>query len=174
SFLCVVLGVAVVTWVMHTRYDAQVKLMVKRERIDPVLGTTQNMQIIPEDMTEQDLNSEVELLKSRDLMERVVLETGLHKEGKTSVLRSMLLKLSRQTQERSEQELRIMRAAASLQKDLVVEPLKKTKLVRVTYGSRDPQLSAKVLQTLIHIYLHKHLAVHQLPGGSVFFLTQTG
>jgi len=173
SFLGVFLGVAVVTWVMPPRYDAQVKLMVKRERIDPVLGTTQNMQIIPEDMTEQDLNSEVELLKSRDLMERVVLETGLHKEGKTSVLRSMLLKLSRQTQERSEQELRIMRAAASLQKDLVVEPLKKTKLVRVTYGSRDPQLSAKVLQTLVHFYLEKHLAVHRLPGALDFFHTQT-
>ena len=173
SFLVVFLGVGVATWFMPPRYEAHVKIMVKRERIDPVLGTTQNMQLITEELTEQDLNSEVELLKSRDLMEKVVSETGLYKQSKTSFLRPMLLKLSRQPQQRSEEDLRIMRAAASLEKDLTVEPLKKTKLVRVTYGSPDPQLAARVLQTLVRLYLEKHLAVHRLPGALGFFQAQT-
>ncbi|PYV62755.1 MAG: hypothetical protein DMG97_39560, partial [Acidobacteria bacterium] len=147
--------------------------MVKRERIDAVVGPTQNTQFIREDMTEQDLNSEVELLKSRDLMEKVVLETGLHKQRKTSFLSSVLLKLAGQPQERSEDELRIMRAAESLGKDLTVEPLRKTKLIQLTYGSRDPQQAATVLQAVVRHYLEKHLAVHRLPGALDFFQTQT-
>ncbi len=173
SFFGVFWGAVVVTWLMPPRYEAHVKIMVKRERIDPVVGATQNTQLIAEDMTEQDLNSEVELLKSRDLMEKVVSETGLHKRNKRSFLGSLLLKLSGQPQERSEEELRIMRAAESMEKDLTVEPLKKTKLVRLTYGSTDPRLAATVLQTLVRFYLEKHLAVHRLPGALDFFQTQT-
>src|SRR5438876_1100397 len=173
SFFGIFLGAIIVTWLMPPRYEAHVKIMVKRERIDAVVGPTQNTQFIREDMTEQDLNSEVELLKSRDLMEKVVLETGLHKQRKTSFLSSVLLKLAGQPQERSEDELRIMRAAESLGKDLTVEPLKKTKLIQLTYGSRDPQQAARVLQTLVRLYLEKHLAVHRLPGALDFFHTQT-
>src|SRR5437867_8968783 len=149
SFLGVFLGIVVVTWLMPPRYEAHTKIMVKRERIDPVLDSTQNTQLIREELTEQDLNSEVELLKSRDLMEKVVLESGLHRQGKRSFLRSLLFKLSRHPQERSDEELRILRAAERLGHDLTVEPVKRTKLIGLTYGSPDPQLSAKVLQTVI-------------------------
>ncbi len=173
SFFGVFLGVIIVTWLMAPRYEAHVKIMVKRERIDPVLGTTQNMQLITEELTEQDLNSEVELLKSRDLMENVVSETGLYKQMKTSFLRPVLLKLSGQPQQQPEEKLQIMRAAATLGKDLKVEPLRRTKLIQLTYGSPDPQRAAMVLQTVVRLYLEKHLAVHRLPGALDFFQTQT-
>src|SRR3989442_13102913 len=94
SFFVVLFVAIAVTWLMPPRYEARVKIMVKRERIDQVLGGNQNTQLIAEDMTELDLNSEVELLKSRDLLERVVVESGLHKQAKASFLRSVLLKLS--------------------------------------------------------------------------------
>ena len=173
SFFGVFLGVVTFTWLTPPSYEAHVKILVKRERIDPVLGPTQNTtQLIPEAIGEQDLNSEVELLKSRDLMEKVVVETGLQKQRKASFLRSVL-KLSRQPQGRSEEELQIMRAAGSLEKDLTVEPLKKTKLLELTYRSSDPQQAAMVLQTLVRLYFEKHLAVHRLPGALGFFQTQT-
>src|SRR5437667_9290889 len=173
SFFGIFLGAVVVTWLMPPYYEAHVKIMVKRERIDPILGPTQNMQLVREDLTEQDVNSEVELLKSRDLLEKVVVETGFHKQRKTSFFNSVLLKLSGEPEGRSEEKLQIMRAAATLGKDLTVEPLKKTKLVQVTYGSPDPQFSARVLQTVVRLYLEKHLAVHRLPGALDFLQTQT-
>src|SRR5207247_6201440 len=162
SFFTVMLGVVFVTWLMPPVYEAQVKIMVKRERLDQVLGGNQQTQLIDEDMTEQDVNSEVELIKSRDLLEKVVVASGLNKESKKSSLRSMFLKWSGQPEEPSDGHLQILRAARSLEKDLKVEPLKKTKLIRVTYASSDPEMSATVLHALVRYYLEKHLAVHRL------------
>ena len=173
SFFGIFFGAVVVTWLMPQVYEAHVKIMVKRDRIDPVIGPTQNTQLVHEDLTEQDLNSEVELLKGRDLLEKVVVETGFHKQRKTSFFRSVLMKLSPGPNGQSEEQLQIMRAAATLGKDMTVEPLKKTMLVQVTYGSPDPQFSAMVLQTVVRLYLEKHLAVHRLPGALDFLQTQT-
>src|ERR671931_2772157 len=64
SFFTVMVAAVLVTWLMPPHYEAQVKILVKRERLDQVLGGSQQTQLIAEDMTEQDVNSEVELIKS--------------------------------------------------------------------------------------------------------------
>ena len=50
-----------------------------------------------------------------------------------------------------------------------VEVLKKTNLIAVTYKSTDPQLAARVLDTLANLYLEKHVTVHRPPGEFDFF-----
>src|SRR6267142_3892427 len=77
SFLIVFLGVVLITWMMPPRYDSQTKILVKSNRVDQVVSPDRNTQLVAPDMTEVDLNSEVELLKSRDLLEKVVVETDL-------------------------------------------------------------------------------------------------
>ena len=55
------------------------KILVKRERVDPIMSADPNAP--PQgraDVTEDELNSEVELLKSRDLLEQVAVASGLH------------------------------------------------------------------------------------------------
>ena len=169
SFFTVMLAVVFVTWLMPPRYEAQVKILVKRERLDQVLGGNQNTQLIAEDMTEQDVNSEVELIKSRDLLEKVVVASGLNKQSKQASFRSLLGKWSGRATQPPDEHVQILRAAQNLERDLKVEPLKKTKLIRVTYASSDARLSATVLQALVRLYLEKHLAVHRLPGALDFF-----
>ena len=75
SFVGILLAATLVAVLQPSRYQAQMKILVKRERIDPVV-TPQASAISPAavPVTEEDLNSEVELLKSRDLLEKVVLE----------------------------------------------------------------------------------------------------
>jgi len=172
SFFVVLFAAVGVTWLMPPLYEAEVKIMVKRERLDQVVGGNQNTQLIAEDLTEQDVNSEVELLKSRDLLERVVVESGLNKQSAKSFLSSALAKLPGQAKEQSDQGLLTLRAVQNLEKSLKVEPLKRTKLIQVTYSSRDQQASAAVLHTLVRFYLEKHLAVHRLPGALDFFESQ--
>ena len=54
-------------------YEAHMSILVKRERIDPVVTTEEApLPQFNQALAEQDLNSEVELLKSRDLIEKVV------------------------------------------------------------------------------------------------------
>src|SRR5438093_2690995 len=56
SFCIVLLGAVLATWLIPPRYEAQVKIMVKQERVDQVVVPNQNTQLIAPDMTEQDVN----------------------------------------------------------------------------------------------------------------------
>ncbi len=77
SFIVVLLGMSL-SWLLTPRYRAHMKILVRRERLDPVVSSeasvTQNK---PEEMSEEELNSEVELLNSQELLRKVVLATGL-------------------------------------------------------------------------------------------------
>src|SRR5207247_4042933 len=98
--------------------------------------------------------------------------SGPNKQSKQASFRSLLGKWSGRATQPPDEHVQILRAAQNLERDLKVEPLKKTKLIRVTYASSDARLSATVLQTLVRLYLEKHLAVHRLPGALDFFQNQ--
>jgi uncharacterized protein involved in exopolysaccharide biosynthesis len=174
TFLAIFGGVVLVTWLMPQQYEAQTKILVKHERQDPVVTTSSNaQQTVTPDTSEMELNSEVELLKSRDLLEKVVTTNGLQKRAAPSWLRSTVEKFGDpKTPSYSSDETSVLRAVRGLEQSLTVEPLKKTKLIRVSYRSPDPKFSAAVLQTLVRFYLEKHLEVHRTPGVADFFQTQ--
>jgi uncharacterized protein involved in exopolysaccharide biosynthesis len=65
----------------------------------------------------------------------------------------------------------ILPAALALRDALTVEPIQKTNLISVSYGSTDPELSARVLKALAESYLAKHLEVHR-PTGMLEFFSQ--
>src|SRR6266850_127688 len=175
SFLAIFLTVAVITWLTPARYEAEMKILVKRGRVDPIVSPEANTQLATtSDLNEQDLNSEVELLKSRDLLEKVVVASGLDTTPRRSFLAPLLARLDGDTPGRvSTHDLQMFHAVRDLEKSLSVEPLKKTKLIVVSYKSPDPQLSARVLQILVRLYLEKHVAVHRVPGALDFFQNQT-
>ncbi len=175
TFLCIFLGAILAALLMPRKYEAEMKILVNRERVDPVVTSNPELQpgptIVPA-VSEEDLNSEVELLKSRDLLEKVVLTCGLAKDRSTGV-GVVLERLSNSLHHApGTRETRIARAVQDLQERLVVDPMKKTTLIRVTYVSRDPELAAQVLQTLATFYQEKHAAVHRPPGTFKFFNQQ--
>ena len=78
SFLGIFLGSLVAAFLLPKQYQAEMKILVKRERVDPIL-TSDKTTIIDSrsEVTEEQVQSEVELLRSRDLLENVVKECGL-------------------------------------------------------------------------------------------------
>jgi len=54
-----------------------------------------------------------------------------------------------------------------------VESIKKTNLIAVSYDAADPELAARVLQSLSSAYLEKHMQVHRPAGQFHFFDQQT-
>jgi uncharacterized protein involved in exopolysaccharide biosynthesis len=146
-------------------YRAHVRVLVRRGRADPPVAAQENA---PPDfsrveVTEEELNSEVELLKDDDVLRRVVEANDLAAHDWLRWLRP-----------HEEQAARVERAAKKLASKLEVEPIKKTNLIAVSYGAPDPRLAAHVLQSLASIYLEKHMEVHR-PGGQLhFFDQQTG
>ncbi len=168
SFAAILAGVVLSAVILPRQYQAQMKILVKRDRGDSALVPVRG------DVTEEELNSEVELLKSRDLLEKVVLACGLHHVRDKSFWSSVLADLGvtstgNQTAQRNE----LPNAVRALEQKLHIELLRKTSLIRVTYESTAPARSAKVLTTLANLYLEKHLGVHRAPGVFDFLQRET-
>jgi uncharacterized protein involved in exopolysaccharide biosynthesis len=172
SFLAILIGVVVGTWLLPKQYEAQVKILVKRERADPIMTPDRSSQsVMLRDITPEDLNSEVELIKSRDLLEKVVIACGLHTLPGESAAGPAADTRTSDKSEPPAQDLRVARAVGTLEKALAVEVIAKSKLIEVRYSARDPRLAAKVLETLTSLYLEKHVTVHR-PAGAFDFLQQ--
>src|SRR5579863_10401684 len=62
-------------------YKAHMSVLVERDRLDPLVSTEATTQLITgsPSVTEEETNSEVELLQSHDVLEKVVLASGLDK-----------------------------------------------------------------------------------------------
>lgn len=160
------------------KYEAETEILVKRERPDPVVTPDNTASpILTTDVSEEDLNSEVEILRSRDLLERVVIACGLDHEPPHSVITSfmhnvvssVMLKLASS----SGKDRAVPLAVRRLDSKLTISAIGKTNIVRVTYDSPDPELAAFVLRTLTSLYLEKHLEVHRAPGTFAFFQQQS-
>jgi uncharacterized protein involved in exopolysaccharide biosynthesis len=174
SFLVILAGVVVGTWLLPKKYEAEMKILVKRERVEPLMTPDRDTQsLMLRDITPEDINSEVELIRGRDLLEKVVVACGLHElEGSPSAGGNADDNSSK-AGAKAGQDLRIPQAVLALEKDLRVDVIAKSKMIEVRYAARDPQVAAKVLQTLSSLYLEKHLAVHRPPGALGFLQQQT-
>src|ERR1035438_4028712 len=157
AFIVVVIAVAV-SGVWIPKYEAEMKILVRHQRSDTILTTsaTSQTQFNNDEVSEEELNSEVELLNSVNLLRNVVLVTGLagpHGAGENS-------------------EVQIARAVRKLSKDLKIGLLRKTDVISVRLQADDPQRAAKVLGALAAEYTKKHLEMHR-SGELSFFNQQT-
>jgi uncharacterized protein involved in exopolysaccharide biosynthesis len=175
SFLGILSGSILVAAFQPNRYSAGMKILVKRERVDPVV--TAEASALPQfalAVTEEQMNSEVELLKSRDLLEKVVLACELQRPSDSAWSKVVAAVNSRmKDMSPEEKDTRIPTAVRMLEKTLTIEVLRKTNLIAVHYESPDPRLAAQVLTELSNLYLEKHLEVHRPPGAFDFFQQQT-
>jgi|HubBroStandDraft_1064217.scaffolds.fasta_scaffold03287_7 uncharacterized protein involved in exopolysaccharide biosynthesis len=159
-FVGVVLGVGLSALVLPTKYRAETKLLVKRERVDPVVSPDQNAPMMFHDtVSEEEINSEVELIQSADVLQKVVVTCGLDKK---KVLSGFLHPWQTQAN-------RTDKAVSDLRGDLQLEVIKKTNVISIAYESHDPKLAQRVLATLDDAYVQKHLDVHHPTGQFQFF-----
>ena len=167
-FVCVsgaVLGAAILFALFGTEYEAHLNVLVRRGRANAPVAVEQNapLDLTRMDITEEELNSEVEFVRDDDVLHSVVQETGI--DGRD------WLHFLRPSEGNAE---RVERAARQLAKKLKVEPVKKTNLIAIRYAAGNPQKAARVLQALEKAYLEKHMEVHRPSGQYRFFELQTG
>src|SRR5882762_8937294 len=83
TFLTVAIGTAVLTFLMPNEYESRMKILVKNTRSDvPITPERTNGQtgnFIENDVSENQINSEIELLTSEDLLKQVATECGLYR-----------------------------------------------------------------------------------------------
>src|SRR5712691_4141432 len=164
SFCGILLGAILSALFLPSKYQADTKLLVKRERADAVITPGEAAPVMFRDtVSEEELNSEVELIHSEDVLREVVITCGL--DRKTSWLRFMNY--------RDSGEDRTAKAVAKLKAELIVDPIKKTNVIDLMYSNQDPKLAADVLSTLNKAYIRKHVAVERPAGQYEFFERET-
>ncbi len=165
-FLGIFIGALMSALVLPPSFRVETKILVKKERVDPVVSPEQSAPMMLKDsVSEEELNSEVELMSSEDVLRKVVLECGLDQR------KSLLSRIGAAIGLPQSQETRTAKAVRKLKSDLAVEVVKKSNLISVSYESQNPKLAAKVLDTLNAAYFQKHLEVHH-PSGQVAFFEQ--
>jgi uncharacterized protein involved in exopolysaccharide biosynthesis len=170
AFLLTLIGMTVGTVIatvsLSYQYQASMEILVNEERLDPVLtaeSTSQNS-APPPAITDAQINSEVEILQSHDLLQKVVLANHLQDIERN--------KLTSRVSPKQNDSWYVSKAIDTLAKKLDVHQVTKTNLIQVNYKLSDPQLAYAVLQTLSTLYLEKHLAVHRPSGSYDFFTNQ--
>jgi len=163
TFLGIFAVAVVIALLLPKMYEAQMKILVRHERAEPVVTPEREAPVQqPAQVSEEELQSEAELIRSRDLLGKVVVACNLLDSSGGSLWGNH--------EEDSDQK--IAGAVLKLEKDLTVQPIKLTNLISVSYKARDPQQTARVLNSIASLYLEKHLAMHRAPGQFEFFHQQ--
>jgi uncharacterized protein involved in exopolysaccharide biosynthesis len=131
-FFLVILGFVVTGQFTH-KYRAQMKLLVRRERVDPILttGEASTPELQGLSVTEEEIKSEAELLKGDDFLTKVVTDAGLASK---------------------DDPIAQAKAVRKLQPKLDISAIDKTNLITVTYESSNPGQSLRVVQAIQHLY----------------------
>jgi len=159
SFVAIFLAV-VLYGLIAPPYQSEMKVLVRRGRVDPVVTSTPSQaEFEREGVTEEELNSEVELLHDEEILRTVVRRSGLIYEGQ-----SWFWSLFGDTEDRQ-----LARAVRRIDKRLTVEAVKKATLINVSYKSSDPAQGANILHSLATAYLDRHEQVHRPSGEFKFF-----
>lgn len=142
------------------RYDAEMKIVARRTRPETLVTASNDAQtlITSDPVSEEDLNTEVELLNSDELLRKVALTTGLVKASSASG---------------NVPDIALAKAVRRLSSRLKIEPMHKSNIISVHYEASDPQKGAEVLRALAQAFLEKHLEVHRSNGEFKFFDQQT-
>jgi uncharacterized protein involved in exopolysaccharide biosynthesis len=167
SFVAVFLVIVIAGIIAGPSFSARMVVLVNRERHDPLVSTEAPAQMIAADnpVTPEEINSEVELLSSRDVLEQVVTDNGLDKHTGFSIF-----DLLRPNQTDADRKAR---AVKNLAKKIKVANINNSDLIEITYKSADPQQAYGVLKSLGDLYVAKHEAVHRPAGSEEFFARET-
>ncbi len=146
--------VAVGSFRQQRIYEATAQILVKigRENMyDASLGGENARPVIT-----FDLAAEVGILESRVLAENVVEALG-----PAVIYPDPLSSPS------------LDEAAEWLQEGLVIEPLEDSNIINVSYSHEDAQMAARVVNTVLEMYLERHLEIHKSPTSHEFLREQS-
>jgi uncharacterized protein involved in exopolysaccharide biosynthesis len=167
----ILVPVAVVSSVLSRppTYEASATLLVNKARAEVPLAPTESPQLIVNQLSESDLNSEIEILKGRRLIAEALrsldLEPGNPRpEGFMASLRSFGRRISG-TPELS----RFDSMALHLQQSIEVHAIRKSNVIRVSYRSEDPEWAAQVVGAVTERYLEHRANMNQSPQALGFF-----
>jgi protein tyrosine kinase modulator len=130
-------------------YQAELRILVQRERAEGAVSSEAGP------VSTQEVSSEIELLRSRELLEQVAQRQGLVAGVGAS-------------------QADLERAVRRLAGDLDVGAVPNTNVIALRYAGRNPKQAAEVLNGLAALYLDKRAALERHGEALEFFQEQAG
>jgi uncharacterized protein involved in exopolysaccharide biosynthesis len=158
TFVLIVGASTIYTLLTPKQYESHMKILVKNQRADVIVsaGDGEGSGYRGE-VSESDINSEIELLNSTNLLQRVVKDCHLARMQPGPAERVAVA---------------IEVATSRLQHDLKITPVRKANIIQIDYSATDPHQATAVLRHVSEAYLEEHLNVHGTPGTYQFFASQ--
>jgi uncharacterized protein involved in exopolysaccharide biosynthesis len=185
-----ILALSVVACIALPRtYESESLLFVRVGResvtLDPTVTTGQVITL--NESRESELNSILEVLKSRALMESVVDNLGpeailappsdeQEKEAEPNPfvkgLSDTMAAVSNWLEPAGPLSTR-EKAVQTLGKSVGIYAKQKSNVISVTYKARSPEQAQQIVSTIVDEYLEEHQRIHATPGSYNFFVEQT-
>ena len=170
AIFCVAAGLAVcVALLLPTKYASDAKLFIRIGRASVSLDPTATVGKIVSmsESREREINSAVEILKSRELLEAVLAEVGfstvLHQ--KSAVFGSS--DPAAPTEPEHEKALR------RLKQSLGCETAKNSNVITISCEARSPEAAQQILNTYVRAFKTHHMHLNRTSGSYEFFAEQS-
>jgi uncharacterized protein involved in exopolysaccharide biosynthesis len=178
--------ILIVSWLWPSQYQAQSSVVILSRTYPDLMipqGPVQGRMLTPK----EELNSEVEIIRSRPVLERVVKELQMDKpkpikeEGVAGALRDVLRGLLKGMRWTTEQmglskplsPSQVFEATVEkLRSRLIVEPESDSQVIWIRYRSNDPELAAQVVNRVAAEYQKQHLTINLKRAESSFYAEQ--
>ncbi|MGH9867882.1 MAG: GumC family protein [Candidatus Polarisedimenticolia bacterium] len=164
-FLLILGAVALGTFTSPRVYRSDAKLLLKLGRenlvMDPTMGRD-GQSISITQSRESQINSEIEILKSREVVSLVIDHIGL-----PVLLGRPLTQPPEGTAGERHEAMRRFNEA------LTLEVLRESNIITLAFRASSPELAQQVLDTLIEVYKTHHIRAHSRQEARDFFVDQT-
>jgi uncharacterized protein involved in exopolysaccharide biosynthesis len=171
-FVAVLVVVALGSFLMPPTYEVTATILVKKARAEIPLAAKESAQLIINQLTEEELNSKIEILKGRQLIEEVLENLGVDESWRSNSVPGATLRFLRgilgATPLSYFDEL-----VLHLEQELDISAIRKSNIIQVSYRSKDPDWATQVVKTLTELYLERRTQVYQSPQAVSFFDEQT-
>ncbi len=159
AFFVTVVGlVTFVTLMTPKVYRSQGKLLVRLGRenvgIDPTVTLGQSSTVSPPLSREDEMNSLVQILQSRAVIDGVV----------QALTPETILEFSSQSSSRTPHE----RAVLLLQKDLAIGTAAKSNVLDVTFDHENKALSRQIVNTVMDVFIREHVRLNRTQQSHAF------
>ena len=162
-FVIVVALVVVKTMKAEPFYEVNASVLIKPLIDSRLLLHANRFMVDP--VTVEDINSEIKLMSSRELMLQVMKELGTlerikKQEAGGSHKKGMLVKLGIEYEASAED-----RALGSIRNGLDISPVTVSHMIQISKTGEDPEKITKVVQTLLECYIEYHIKARKMVGG---------
>jgi uncharacterized protein involved in exopolysaccharide biosynthesis len=166
--LTTVVVTALATFLLPPTYEATAAILVKKASAEVPLIPTESSQLIISQVTEEDLNSEMTILKSRQAIEDMLHGLGVdeswrHEGPLQRAWKAVASALGAPRLSYFDEMV------LTLNEKIEVKPIRKSNVLVISYRNEDPEWATRVVQGLTERYITRRAEVYQSPQAVPFF-----